>query len=267
MWEGIMDKATQISKLASSQEERILLARAADQIKMAQQRSVPTHTPFLSPHERVLVEKLIAASGYPRAQFLGGYEEAERRICVFLPDWMEEATPEDVGLCAIQATWKDGRALTHRDFLGSLMGMGITREKLGDFLVGEGRCDIILLEELQNFLLQNLESAGRSKLQVKELPLDQLEIPVAEVKTIRDTVATLRLDAVAAAGFSTSRSKMVDYISAGKVNVNWQECTKPDFQLAQGDTISCRGLGKCQLTEVKGLSKKGRTMIVMERYQ
>jgi RNA-binding protein YlmH len=262
-----MDKATQISKLASSQEERILLARAADQIKLAQQRNVPAHTPFLSPHERALVEKLIAASGYPRAEFLGGYDQAERRICVFLPDWMEETTPEDVGLCAIRATWKDGKNLTHRDFLGSLMGMGITREKLGDFLVGTDNCQIILLEELQPFLLQNLESAGRSKLHLEAMPLEELQVPVAEVKTIRDTVATLRLDAVAAAGFSTSRSKMVDYISAGKVSVNWQECTKPDAQLTQGDTISCRGLGKCQLTAVNGLSKKGRTMIVVERYQ
>jgi RNA-binding protein YlmH len=236
-------------------------------MEAAQRRNIPAHTPFLSPHERGLMEKLIAASGYPRAAFLGGYPEAERRICVFLPDWMEEATPEDVGLCAIRAIWKDGRELTHRDFLGALMGMGITREKVGDILVGEGTCDILLLEEIRPFLLQSMESAGRSKLRLQAIELEEVQPPETERKVIRDTVATLRLDAVASAGFSTSRSKMADYISAGRVNLNWQECTKPDAMVSQGDTISCRGMGKCKLTEVNGLSKKGRTMIVLERYQ
>ncbi len=262
-----MDRTTQLNKLAAASEDRLVLARAADQMDAAEQRNIPTHTQFLSPHERSLVEKLIAANGYPRAVFLGGYGEAERRICVFLPDWMDEAIPEEAGLCAIRAAWKDGRALTHRDFLGALMGMGIAREKVGDILVGEGRCDIILLEEVKRFLLQSMESAGRSRLSLTEISLEQVQPPETEVKIICDTVATLRLDSVASAGFSTSRSKMADYISSGKVNLNWQECTKPDANVGEGDTISCRGLGKCRLTEVNGTSRKGRIMIVIERYR
>lgn len=261
-----MDRTEQLNKLASTPDDRILLARAADQMDVAGQRNIPAHTQFLSPHERALVEKLIAANGYPRAAFLGGYEEAERRVCVFLPDWMEEANPEDVGLCALRVTWKDGRALTHRDFLGALMGMGIARQKVGDILVGEGRCDMLLLEEIKQFLLQSMGTAGRSKLRLAEIPLEQVRPPERELKTIHDTVATLRLDAVASAGFSTSRSKMADYISSGKVNLNWQECTKPAAPVEEGDTISCRGLGKCKLTEVNGTSRKGRVMIVLERY-
>ena len=261
-----MDRTTQLNKLAQTPEERIVLARAADQMEAAEQRNIPTHTQFLSPHERSLVEKLIAANGYPRAVFLGGYEEAERRVCLFLPDWMEEAQPEEAGICALRAVWKDGRALTHRDFLGALMGMGIAREKVGDLLVGEGSCDIILLEEIKRFLLQSMESAGRSRLSLTEISLEEVQPPATEVKTIRDTVAALRLDAVASTGFSTSRSKMAEYISSGKVSLNWQECTKPDALVEEGDTISCRGLGKCRLTEVNGTSRKGRILIVMERY-
>lgn len=262
-----MNKTQLLNKLASDGEERILLARALDALTQARDRNIPAHTPFLSPHEQALVRGLIAASGYPRAVFLGGYEEAERRVCLFLPDWMEEEDASCDALCALRAAWKDGRALTHRDFLGALMGMGITREKVGDILVGDGTCDIVLLEEIRPFLLQSMDSAGRSRLTLAELPLEELQPPEVQVKTIQDTVATLRLDAVSAAGFSTSRSKMAELISGGKVSLNWQECTKPDASVSEGDTISCRGLGKCKLAEVRGTSKKGRIMLRMERYQ
>ncbi len=262
-----MNKTQLLNKLTADGEERMVLARALDQLEQAQTRNIPAHTPFLSPHEQALVQALIAASGYPRAVFLGGYPEAERRVCLFLPDWMEEDTADCEALCALRAVWKDGRTLTHRDFLGALMGMGITREKVGDILVGEGTCDIVLLGEIQQFLLQSMDSAGRSRLSLSQIPLEELQPPQVHVKTVRDTVATLRLDAVSAAGFSTSRSKMAELISGGKVSLNWRECTKPDAAVEEGAVISCRGLGKCRLTQVKGTSRKGRILIEMERYQ
>lgn len=261
-----MNKTQLLDKLTSNSEDRILLARVMDQMAVAQNRNVPAHTPFLSPHEQSLVHRLIASSGYPRAVFLGGYPDAERRICLFLPDWMEEEDADCPELCAIRATWKDGRNLTHRDFLGALMGMGISREKLGDILVGEGTCDFILLEEICQFLLQSMDSAGRSRLTLSRISLDEIQVPVLRVKTIHDTVATLRLDAVCAAGFSTSRSRISELISSGKVSLNGQECLKPDAAVEEGDTISCRGMGKCRLTQVEGVSRKGRTIIQIDRY-
>ena len=86
------------------------------------------------------------------------------------------------------------------------------------------------------------------------------------MKTIRDTVATPRLDAVLAAGFSLSRSKAAAYISAGKAAVNHRECLKGDRLVEAGDILTCRGLGKCVVREIPGQSKKGRTMLVLERY-
>ena len=97
-------------------------------------------------------------------------------------------------------------------------------------------------------------------------PLDRLEPPAVETRTIRDTVSSLRLDAVAASGFSLSRGKAADLIASGRVQLNHRECVKPDHAVAQGDVLSCRGLGKCVLTEVGGPSKKGRILIVLERY-
>ena len=137
---------------------------------------------------------------------------------------------------------------------------------VGDLLVDKHSCDLLVCQSIAPFLQQNLVSAGRTKLSVSEIDLHQLHIPVQEVKKIHDTVATLRLDAVAAAGFSTSRAKMADYIRAGRVSVNWQATERTDLPVKAGDVISCRGLGRCKLAETGALSRKGRINIELERY-
>lgn len=264
-----MTKTELISKLARDGDERLLLARALDKLELCRRRSIPAHTGFLSPQERVAVEALIRASGGPPHVFFGGYEGAERTVCAFLPDWMEPedwTLGEDCPVCAVRCTWPESESLSHRDFLGAALGLGITREKLGDFLVGQGRCDLLVLRELEDFLLQSLDGAGRVRLKRRAVPLGELEPPQLQLKLVRDTVATLRLDAVAASAFNLARGKAADLITSGRVQLNYRECVKPDRPVAQGDVISCRGLGKCAVKEAGGLSKKGRIMIVLERY-
>ena len=265
-----MTKKELLDRCARSGEERVLLARVLDKLEQAQSRGIPAHTPFLSAGEGAAVTGLLAAWGHPRHCFWGGYPEAERRICAFLPDWQEEedlmSDPEGP-LAAVEAVFPASASLSHRDILGSLMGLGLTREKLGDILLPqEGRCQVVALRSAVPILLSQWGQAGRWELSVKELPLSQLEVRPAQVKTIRDTVATPRLDAVLAAGFSLSRSKAAAYISAGKVALNHLECLKGDKLVEEGDVLTCRGLGKCVVKEVPGQSKKGRTMLVLERY-
>lgn len=265
-----MTKTELLDKLARDGEERLLLARALDKLDTARRKNIPACTGFLSPAERVSVEHLIAMSGHPAHLFFGGYEGAERTVCVFLPDWQEPedflALAEEGPVAALRCTFRAEENLTHRDFLGSILGQGVTREKVGDLLVGEGRCDLLVLRELSDYLLQNLDSAGRVRLKVAAIPLSGLEAPVVQVKVIRDTVATPRLDAIVAAAFSTSRGKAADFISAGRVQLNHRECTKADKPVEEGDTLSCRGLGKAVVKSLGGLSKKGRVMVELERY-
>ena len=132
--------------------------------------------------------------------------------------------------------------------------------------MSEGSCDFLVTREILPYLLQNFLSAGRTKLHVERIALDEIRVPEQKVKEIRDTVATLRLDAVTAAGFSVSRGKAAELIAAGRVQKNYREVTKGDASVAQGDVISARGLGKFEVAEVGGLSKKGRTGILLRRY-
>lgn len=259
-----MTKTELLNRVSQTPDERQLLARVCDQMDHAG-RGVPSSTPFLSASQQEAVARLIAAAGSPRHLWSGGFPDAERKVCAFLPDWQEEADWEPP-FSALRCRWQSEDRLTHRDFLGSILGQGIDREKVGDILVGDGRCDLLVFRELTPYLLQNLAGAGRAKLRVEEIPLGDIEPPEKQVKILRDTVSSLRLDAVLSTGFSTSRGKAAEAIGAGRVEVNHRPCLKADRTVAEGDVFTCRGLGKCVLREVSGLSKKGRTMIVMERY-
>lgn len=266
-----MTKKELLDRCARDADERILLARVLDKVELAQNRGVPACTQFLSAGEQAAVTDLLNAWGHPRHLFFGGYEDAERRVCAFLPDWQEEEdflSGEDCPLCAVEAQFPGGGGLTHRDILGSLMGLGLTREKLGDILLPEpGRCQVVALRESVPILTSQWESAGRYKCrELREIPLNALAPRPPQIRTVRDTVASPRLDAVLASAFSLSRSKAGAYISGGKVAVNHRECLKSDKTVEEGDVLTCRGLGKCVVKEVPGQSRKGRTMLVLERY-
>ena len=120
-----MDKSTIIAKTAQEPEDRLLLAKVLDKYEQSQRKNIPAATLFLSPREQQLVQALLNAAGVRSGYVLdGGYEEAERKIAVFLPGWAEDAEGELVFLRA--SFHGQDSALTHRDILGSLMGLGLT---------------------------------------------------------------------------------------------------------------------------------------------
>jgi len=262
-----MNKTELLNKFARDSEERVVLARVLDQMERAARRSIPCATQFLTPAQRAAAEPLLAACGHQKCLFHGGYEGAERTVCVFLPDWQE---PEDWDaaeeLGAVEAAFPPHAVLSHRDLLGGVMGIGLTRERVGDILVGPSSAQIVALREAVPILLSQFNQAGRYPLKLRELPLSGLTPAPAQVKAIHDTVAALRLDAVLAAGFSIARGKAADLISAGRVSVNHRECLKGDKPVAEGDVLTCKGLGKCVLKTVGGQSRKGRIIIELERY-
>ena len=259
------DKSTIIGKIAQKPEDRLLLARILDKYEQSHRRGIPTATGFLSPHEQAMAEALLHTAGV-RAGYIfdGGYQEAERRRLCFLPDWAEGTETE---LVFLRAAFRDSAAaLTHRDILGSLMGLGVERDRLGDILVSAHSADIVAAASLRNFFLREWGEAGRVKLTVTEIGREDLEVPQAQVKTVRDTVSSLRLDAVAASAFGLSRGRAAELIAAGRVSLDHAACLKPDKQVGQGAVLTARGLGKAKLIEVGGLTKKGRVGIVIERY-
>ena len=260
-----MDRRELLDKTARSEEERLLLSRVWDKREQCRLRNIPTATAFLSPQEQAAATRLLNALGDREGYALwGGYEGAERRRLLFLPDWMAE--PDDSAATALRAVCRSGASLTHRDFLGSLMALGLTREKIGDILVESGGCQVLVDPLSLDFLTQSWDSAGRERLTVTPLPLEELTVPEAAVKEVRDTVSSLRLDNVLASGFGLSRGKAAEAVEKGAVQVNYTVCQKPDKPVSAGDVITCRGLGKCVLDTVGSPTKKNRLPVVIRRF-
>lgn len=262
-----MDKGALLDRLGLAGEDRLALAKVLDKAEQSENRNIPAATDFLSPRQRSQALDLLRLAGIPESAYVlqGGYEGAERQILLFLPDWMERSNAESPIRC-LRASFREDEKLTHRDFLGSLMGMGVVREKIGDILAAPDSADLLVLEGVADFLLQSWTSAGRAKLRVSEIEADNLHIPVVQRKEVRDTVSSLRLDAVASSGFRLARGKAAALIESGRVQLNWRECVKPDKLLEAGDVVSARGLGKFELSEVGGLTRKGRISIVLQVY-
>ena len=186
----------------------------------------------------------------------------------YLPDYLDEtALYEDGGpLVCLRASFYEGDNPNHRDFLGALMGSGIAREAVGDICVGNESCDFFVTAEIAPYVEQNFTSAGRAKVRITRIPLAEVQVPEPEVKQIKDTLASLRLDSVISSGFRIGRSLASQYVSAGKAAINGLPCEKPDKAVSEGDKISLRGMGKICLRAVGGQTKKGRISVVIDRY-
>lgn len=259
-------------------EDNFLLGQIADKLAQCENKYIVTATGFLDSHQQSLARQYCRKHFIPvfeeesagvlppvRTIFYGGYEEAERVILINLPDYADLKT--EALLTVIRAARPQrSRPLTHRDYLGSLIGLGIKREMIGDILVREDGADIICLSEIADFILTNYYKAGRTNLSLTAHPIEDLMIPEAKRTRITDTVASLRLDSVVSSAFGLSRGKAAEAIGRGLVFVNHVEVAKADFQVKEGDQITLRGKGKACILEVGGRSRKDRQYITIERY-
>lgn len=255
-----------IEKIARTPEDRVLLAKVWDKIQTGIRKNIPASTCFLTLRELDMTRYLFGNLG--GLYSFGGYEGAERQMLIYLPDYLEVSAlmEEDSPLVCLRAVFFEGDAPTHRDFLGALMGAGIARETVGDICVGKGSCDFFVTDEIAPYLLQNFTGAGRTRLRLEQIPLTQVQVPEPEVKEIRDTLASLRLDSVISSGFRVGRSQAAQYITSGRAAIDGLPCEKPDKAVTEGAKISVRGLGKIKLKSVNGQTKKGRISVVIDRY-
>jgi len=260
-----MDRSN-IDKIAHTPEDRMLLAKVWDKIQAGFHRDIPASSCFLSPRELEMTHYLFGNA--PGLTAFGGHPDAERKMLIYLPDYLDDnyLLEEDSPIVCLRASYFEEDTLSHRDFLGALMGAGVARESVGDICVSKGSCDFFVTEEIAPYILQSFTSAGRTKLHLSPIPLSQVSVPEPETKELRDTLASLRLDSVISAGFRIGRSQAAQYVTTGRAAIDGLPCEKPDKAVAEGCKISVRGLGKIKLRAVNGQTKKGRISVVIDRY-
>lgn len=247
-------------------ENREVAVRVIDQAEQAIKTWEVVCTDFLSPPELADVQQIFRRLTEVELTAWGGYPQAERqRVAIARSD-----LPLDPSQVAITALDISGNFLfdpaTHRDFLGAMLGTGIVREKVGDILVlGERGAQAIVVPELADFLEMHLNQVRSVPVKTRRIDLSELKIREPKKKELTTVEASMRLDAVASAGFGMSRSKMVDLINAGDVRVNWRDITQSSYQVKSGDLIAIRGKGRLEVGEV-AVTKKERYRVQLTRF-
>ncbi|MDD4721470.1 MAG: YlmH/Sll1252 family protein [Acidaminococcaceae bacterium] len=220
---------------------------------------------FLDPHSLNVAEIIAANFERIKVETSGGFKNSERAKAAFVSE--DFYGNPDYAIDAYKVEWdKRYYTLGHQDILGAFMGLGCKREILGDIIFIPEGAQFVADRSFNAYIVSNLTQIGAAPVQLVNIPLTDLQEKEEQVKIISATVAALRLDAVAAAGYGASRSRMADEIKGQNVKVNWKEAKNAAQTVGEGDIISYRGRGRVELLEVRGTTKKGRTSITLKRY-
>lgn len=253
-------------------EDELLLSQIKDKIAECDKNSMITSTDFLDLRKQGIAVSFLKKQKGIRWTLYGGYEDAERKVVVFLPFYIDNLeaflkdNPDEEPFVTFRANKDNFSTLSHRDYLGALTGLGLRREKLGDIIVDDKGCFFFAKDSIANFINQNFSSAGRGTLKITKVDQKPDFSKNISVREICCFVATPRLDAVVGSVYSMSRTKSVEFIEKGLVFVNDEQVLKPDFKTKAGDKLVLKGKGRARIKDDSSKSKKGRTALIVDLF-
>ncbi len=245
---------------ALDSEKTLIFAHIYDLSLQAEKYSSPVYGDFLSMEEQsILTERAHLLPTSPT--LFGGFEDAERKMLAFIPSFEEEDFP----ICAVKIVARKGAKLSHRDYLGGVMALGIKREKCGDIIIQENTAHAFMGKDIARFVESSLLTVGREGVSTSIVSAECVPIPQKSFTTIKGTVKSLRLDSVITLFIGSGRAGATDYIKQGRVFVDGITVEKPDKHVSDGSVITVRGVGRANLT-VEGTSRKDRIFITLNKY-
>ena len=217
-------------------------------------------TEFLNPFEVKNAIDILNSESDLKYKVDGGYENAERQLIYIFPYYIEEDDVEsDLRVIQIEGNFKF-KAISHRDYLGALLNLGIKREKIGDILIHDNFCQVVVSEDICDFIIINLDKVSRNKVKVKEITVKDIVQSEHNFKEISFTVSSLRVDSIISGVYSLSRNDSVKLIKGERENVDYEKIISPSREIKSNSLISVRGHGRA-IIEVGDLTKKGRTKV------
>lgn len=257
------DRTKKAELLARDRDEVLLGRRMLDLDNMCSKRRSTVTTGFLSESEQAYCEMLFHMLD-SEVKFMGGYDNAQRCVAVLFYGEACELSECELPYSVLKLEY--GAKVSHRDILGSILGLGIERSTVGDILVWDDRTYVFALKEMAPYIERNLFRIGRQSVSVSTVGINEAEIPEVKTEEIFATVASLRLDSVVGEGFRLSRDDAKAAVQKGLVSVNHRVEESASHQIRENDVISLRGRGKIIVDSVGTQSKKGRIRINLLRY-
>ena len=237
---------------------KYIIEKISDKVEKFYKSGKAIATNFLDPAEVIGVMHEVK---FVEHFLWGGFDGAERKIIVIGEEMIDTERQEFLAAIRIKAE----NAFLHRSVLGSILGLGIKREMVGDIVVQENLCDIIVVKNIAQYIINNLKFVGREKVQVSEILISEILVPVDTSKEVKTTVSSLRVDAVISAGFGISREKSAALIKGEGVKLNHVLIKSAVKTIHAGDLISVRGNGRLEVVEIGGTSKSGRIKLILAR--
>ncbi len=252
-------------------------ANALDRAERAAQGKGMTYAGFFDPSRYALLAPILNKTGVAYRIDTGtASKEAERAVILFLPDYYENLPQElltqldEYPICAIRikvsGLSQSGKTLTHRDYLGTLMGLGIRRDTIGDIYPNKDGCVLACLKEIAPHIIASVEKVSSLSACGTKCALTDLIPPKPQIREIRTTLASLRLDSAVADSFGISRGDAQEAIRKGLVTKNWLECKNVSEEVAAGDKLSMQGKGRARIVECDKITKKGNIFTVIHKY-
>lgn len=251
-----------------NKEDKILFSKIIDQLNFCVKNYESTFSDFL-PILKYLEIKSILANQVLKQNilFFGGFEEAERGIIGFFPEYIEpEKNYFPISLLEITYNERYSRELTHRDFLGSILGLGIERTKVGDIIIEDNKAICFLKNDIVDYVNINLEKVGATKIKTKILSLKDYNVKCPNIEEKNIIISSLRLDAVLSGAFNISRGKISSYVKGEKAFINFVIETNGSKNIKLGDIITLRGLGRIKVLDIIGKTKKDRIVLNIAKY-
>ena len=252
-------------EMQQDKEEQLLKKRLTELAGLCWQRDIQTHSGFLTLREQTVFHSIERELAPVRVLLAGGYPQAERKMVCFLASYEEESAPLPIRvLSVVPAAPRFAQPLTHRDYLGAVMNLGIERSCVGDILAEENGCFIFCLEAMEEFLCRELTMVGRTP--VVCTPAERPEQIAPRRQPVGGSVASVRLDNVIAMVFNLPRSRVAPYIEGERAFIDGRLETSASARLSGGEVVSVRGLGKFQYLGEQKETKKGRLYVRAEKY-
>lgn len=239
-------------------EDKLLLSKAYDAIELSERTGCPRFLGFLNEHELSYLRANISPKR--DVSYFGGYPDAVRVMLGAAAD--EYSFP----IVALEFSYKPEFDLRHRDFLGSLMALGLRRETIGDILCEKGRAVAFVRDDIADFILSQVDKIGRVGVKIAYADLTDLPVP-DDTEELSVTLSSLRLDAFVAAVTNLSRDKAARLIKSELVMIDHVISTDVSKPLSVGATVTIRKYGKYVLSEDAGLTRKGRLRISVKHFR
>lgn len=239
----------------------IFIKKIYDVIRLCQKYHSPKFSKFLDEQEQAIIK----SEGIIEGITFGGYDGAERKIFGVFPDW-QEPTEDEFPIAILKFTKKYEKELNHRHYLGTILSLGIERNKIGDILPTDGGATVFVLEDIAGFIKENITKIAGCGVDIDICDKNSINIPQKRFELIDIVAASMRLDACLAAILKISRKDAKNLALSGKVLVNHLEPKSEDVKLNPDDLLSIRGFGRVEVLEIGGKTRSDRVHITVKKY-